>query len=324
MGFYEELRRVRDEYNKFQRLEQDYSSYTPLQVITIFKTLLENYEDEEYNVSIDDKTNWLIALPSNKKSKSLKLGISNLYNGDIFYKSMNRVIVFPYNINKYINVSSFQSDMKINYLEDFFTSLVEYRYSNGLSSIKDDKLVDILNEYIDTKKDDIMSYQEQKKKRLDEYVELKKKEKLKDLFNVDKYALINNVKDFINENYDTNLKIFCDVCEGRQYSDNQYYYLDYYRRIGLDDNYNVVFEIEELSYTAKDDEDAYRPIFCYRESECIDKNINVYYLELLMTELSIKYPRLHDYFDDLDEKYRELLKDSSDIIDSEKIKKLVG
>lgn len=43
-----------------------------------------------------------------------------------------------------------------------------------------------------------------------------------------------------------------------------------------------------------------------------------------MTELSIKYPRLHDYFDDLDEKYRELLKDSSDIIDSEKIKKLVG
>ena len=323
MSFYEELSKERDEYNKFQRLEQDYSSYSLGQIVMLFKTLLESYEGEEYNVSVDE-TNWLIALPSDKNSESLKLGINNPYNGDTFYKSMNIVLIFPYSINKYINVSSFQSDMKINYLEDFFTSLVEYRYSNDLSSIKDDKLVDFLDEYIDVKKDDIMSYQEQKKKCLDEYVELKKEEKIRDLFNVDKYALINKVKDFINENYDTNLEIFCDVNEGRQYSDSQYYYLDYYRTIGLKDDDNIVFKIKELSYTAKDDEDAYRPIFCYRESECIDKNINVYYLELLMTELSIKYPRLHDYFDDLDEKYRELLKDSSDIIDSEKIKKLVG
>ena len=161
MSFYEELYKVRDEYNKFQRLEQDYSSYTPLQIIMIFKTLLENYEDEEYNVSINE-ANQLIALPSDKNSESLKLGINNLYNGDTFYKSMNIVLIFPYSINKYINVSSFQSGMKINYLEDFFTSLVEYRCSNGLSSIKDDKLVDILNEYIDTIKKNIMSYQEQK------------------------------------------------------------------------------------------------------------------------------------------------------------------
>ena len=323
MSFYEELYKVRDEYNKFQRLEQDYSSYTPLQIIMIFKTLLENYEDEEYNVSINE-FNQLIALPSDKNSESLKLGINNLYNGDTFYKSMNIVLIFPYSINKYINVSSFQSGMKINYLEDFFISLVEYRYSNGLSSIKDDKLVDILNEYIDTKKNDIMSYQEQKKKCLDEYVELKKEEKIRDLFNVDKYTLINKVKDFINENYDTNLEIFCDVNEGRQYSDNRYYYLDYYRTIGLKDNDNIVFKIKELSYTAKDDEDAYQPIFCYRESDCVDSNINVYYLEYLMRNLSIKYPKLDGYFCVLDEKYRELLKNISDVVDSEKIKKLVG
>ncbi len=174
MSFYEELSKVRDEYNKFQRLEQDYSSYSLGQIVMLFKTLLESYEGEEYNVSVDE-TNWLIALPSDKNSESLKLGINNPYNGDTFYKSMNIVLIFPYSINKYINVSSFQSDMKINYLEDFFTSLVEYRYSNDLSSIKDDKLVDFLDEYIDVKKDDIMSYQEQKKKCLDEYVELKKR-----------------------------------------------------------------------------------------------------------------------------------------------------
>lgn len=323
MSFYEELYKARDEYNKFQRLEQSLSSYTPLQVITIFKTLLENYEDEEYNVSIDDKTNWLIALPSNKKSKSLKLGISNLYNGDAFYKSMSIVLIFPNSINKYINVSSFQSNMKINYLEDFFTSLVEYRYSNDFKSLEDSKLVGFLDEYIETKKDDVMSYKEQKRKCLDDYSELMKKEKLKDLFNVDKYALINNIKDFINENYDTNLKIFCNVYEGRQYSDNQYYYLDYHRKIGLNDNYNVVFEIEELSYTDKDDLDSYRPIFRYRESECIDRNINVYYLKSLMKDLSIKYPRLDDYFDDLDKKYRGLLNENSGVLDSKKLKKIL-
>ena len=150
MSFYEELYRVRDEYNKFQRLERDYSTYSGSQVVTIFKTLLENYEGEEYNVLIND-LNQLIALPSDKNSKSLKLKIGNLYNGDTFYKSMDLVLIFPYKIDKYINISSFQSDMQINYLEDFFTSLVEYRYSKDLSSIKDDKVVDILNEYIDTK-----------------------------------------------------------------------------------------------------------------------------------------------------------------------------
>ena len=72
MSFYEELYRVRDEYNKFQRLERDYSTYSGSQVVTIFKTLLENYEGEEYNVLIND-LNQLIALPSDKNSKSLKL-----------------------------------------------------------------------------------------------------------------------------------------------------------------------------------------------------------------------------------------------------------
>ena len=312
----------RDEYNKFQRLERDYSTYSGSQVVTIFKTLLENYEGEEYNVLIND-LNQLIALPSDKNSKSLKLEIGNLYNGDTFYKSMDLVLIFPYKIDKYINISSFQSDMQINYLEDFFTSLVEYRYSKDLSSIKDDKVVDILNKYIDTKKDDIISYQEQKKKCLAGYIELKKEEKIKDLFNVDKYALINEVKDFINENYDTNLEIFCDVNEGRQYSDNRYYYLDYYRTIGLKDNDNIVFKIKELSYTAKDDEDSYRPIFYYRESECIDRNINVYYLESLMKELSIKYPMLDDYFDGLDEKYREFLNENCGTLDSKKLKKVL-
>lgn len=119
MSFYEELSKVRDEYNKFQRLEQDYSSYSLGQIVMLFKTLLESYEGEEYNVSVDE-TNWLIALPSDKNSESLKLGINNPYNGDTFYKSMNIVLIFLYSINKYINVSSFQSDMKINYLEDFF------------------------------------------------------------------------------------------------------------------------------------------------------------------------------------------------------------
>ena len=322
MSFYEELYRVRDEYNKFQRLERDYSTYSGSQVVTIFKTLLENYEGEEYNVLIND-LNQLIALPSDNNSKSLKLEIGNLYNGDTFYKSMDLVLIFPYKIDKYINISSFQSDMQINYLEDFFTSLVEYRYSKDLSSIKDDKVVDILNKYIDTKKDDIISYQEQKKKCLAGYIELKKEEKIKDLFNVDKYALINEVKDFINENYDTNLEIFCDVNEGRQYSDNRYYYLDYYRTIGLKDNDNIVFKIKELSYTAKDDEDSYRPIFYYRESECIDRNINVYYLESLMKELSIKYPMLDDYFDGLDEKYREFLNENYGTLDSKKLKKVL-
>lgn len=152
---------------------------------------------------------------------------------------------------------------------------------------------------------------------------IKERRKIKDLFNVDKYALINEVKDFINENYDTNLEIFCDVNEGRQYSDNQYYYLDYYRTIGLKDNDNIIFKIKELSYTAKDDEDSYRPIFYYRESECIDRNINVYYLESLMKELSIKYPMLDDYFDGLDEKYREFLNENCGTLDSKKLKKVL-
>ena len=43
-----------------------------------------------------------------------------------------------------------------------------------------------------------------------------------------------------------------------------------------------------------------------------------------MRNLSIKYPKLDGYFCVLDEKYRELLKNSSDVVDSEKIKKLVG
>ena len=108
---------------KFQRLERDYSTYSGSQVVTIFKTLLENYEGEEYNVLIND-LNQLIALPSDKNSKSLKLKIGNLYNGDTFYKSMDLVLIFPYKIDKYINISSFQSDMQINYLEDFLLVLL--------------------------------------------------------------------------------------------------------------------------------------------------------------------------------------------------------
>ena len=325
MSFYEELYKVRDEYNKFQRLEQSLSSYTPLQVITIFKTLLENYEDEEYDASINE-FNQLIALPSDKDSKSLKLEINNLYNGDAFYKSMNNIIIFPYNINKYINVSSFQSDMQINYLSDFFTSFVEYRYSNGLSSIKDDKLIDFLDEYMDLKKDDILSYQEQKKKCLDAYTLWEEERRIEVGFMVDKYNIINCVKDFINENYDANLKIFDIVNEAVEgwYSDKDHAYLDYYRTIGLKDNDNIVFEIKEFSYKAEDEIDAYRFNFYYDGSKCVDRDINVYKLKSKMKDLIQKYPKLNKYFFVLDEKYRELLKDNFGIVDSEKIKKLVG
>ena len=323
MSFSEELYRVRDEYNKFQRLERDYSTYSGSQVVTIFKTLLENYEGEEYNVLIND-LNQLIALPSDKNSKSLKLEIGNLYNGDTFYKSMGIVLIFPYKIDKYINISSFQSDMQINYLEDFFTSLVEYRYSKDLSSIKDDKVVDILNEYIDTKKDDIISYQEQKKKCLDDYIELEKERKIKSGFMVDKYNIINCVKDFINENYDTNLEIFCDVNEGRQYSDNQYYYLDYHRTIGLKDNGDIVFKIKKFSYKAEDEIDDYgSPALCYDESKCVDRDINVYELRYKMKKLIETYPELNEFFDVLDEKYREFLNENSGVLDSKKLKKVL-
>ena len=43
-----------------------------------------------------------------------------------------------------------------------------------------------------------------------------------------------------------------------------------------------------------------------------------------MKDLIQKYPKLNKYFFVLDEKYRELLKDNFGIVDSEKIKKLVG
>lgn len=42
-----------------------------------------------------------------------------------------------------------------------------------------------------------------------------------------------------------------------------------------------------------------------------------------MKKLIERYPKLNDYFDNLDLKYRELLKDN-DIVDNKKIKKLVG
>ena len=325
MSFYEELYRTRDEYNKFQRLEQDYSSYSVSQAVTIFKTLLENYEREEYSVLINE-FNQLIALPNDEKSKSLKLEINNLYNGDVFYKSMNIVIVRPYNINKYINVSSFQSDMQINYLEEFFTSLVEYRYSNNLRSIKDDKLVDILNEYMDSKKDDIISYQEQKRKCLDDFFEHEKERKIKAGFMVDKYNIINCVKDIINGNYDTNLEIFDIVNKSPDgpYHDCSYYYLDYYRTVGLKDkNNNIVFKIEELSYTDRDYLDAYRFNFCYDGSKCVDRDINVYLLRYKMKKLIETYPKLTDYFDALDEKYREFLNENCGALDSKKLKKIL-
>ena len=76
--------------------------------------------------------------------------------------------------------------------------------------MKDDKLVEFLDEYIDTKKDDIISYQEQKKKCLDEYILREKERKVEAGFMVDKYNIINNVKDFINENYYSCVNVFTD------------------------------------------------------------------------------------------------------------------
>lgn len=321
MSLYEELFRVCDEYNRFQKLGQDYSLR---QIVVIFKTLLESYEDEEYDVSINE-INSLIALPKDEKSKSLKLEINDLYNGDTFYKGNNRVLIFPYKIDKYIKASSFQNDMNVNYLKDFFISLVVYRYSNNLKSMEDNQLFDFLDCYLDLKKDDIIIYQEQKKKCLDEYILREKERKIEAGFMVDKYNIINNVKDFINENYDTNLDIFCEVNESPDgpSCDSSHYYLDYYRTIGLKDNDDIVFKIKELSYEAEDDIDAYRPCFSYDESKCLDKVINVYRLRNKMQDLVGKYPKLNDYFDDLNQKYRMLLKDN-DIVDNKKIKKLVG
>lgn len=324
MSFYEELSRVRDEYENFQRLEQFFSSYSPLQAVMIIKTLLENYEYEDYDVSINEY-NRLIASPKDEKSKSLKLEISNLYNGDVFYKSMNRVLIFPYNINNYINVSSFQSDMQIHYLRDFFTSLVEYRYSNNFKSIEDSKLISFLDEYIDMKKEDIISYQGQKKKWLDEYIKREKERKIKALFMVDKYSIINCVKDIINENYSYCVNIFNDIEEGETHYDNMFECCNFYRNIGLKTlSDEVIFQIKELSYVDKKDLDDYYSHFCYCGSKCIDREINVYLLRYKMKKLIERYPKLNDFFDNLEQKYRELLKDNSGIVDSKKIKKLVG
>ena len=42
-----------------------------------------------------------------------------------------------------------------------------------------------------------------------------------------------------------------------------------------------------------------------------------------MKELSIKYPMLDDYFDGLDEKYREFLNENCGTLDSKKLKKVL-
>ena len=140
------------------------------------------------------------------------------------------------------------------------------------------------------KKDDIISYQEQKKKCLDEYILREKERKVEAGFMVDKYNIINNVKDFINENYYSCVNVFTD---------------------------------KQLSYVDKNELDDYYSGFCYCGSQCIDRDINVYLLRYNMKKLIERYPKLNDYFDNLDLKYRELLKDN-DIVDNKKIKKLVG
>ncbi len=156
--------------------------------------------------------------------------------------------------------------------------------------MEDNQLFDFLDCYIDLKKEDIIKYQEQKKKCLDEYILREKERKVEAGFMVDKYNIINNVKDFINENYYSCVNVFTD---------------------------------KQLSYVDKNELDDYYSGFCYCGSQCIDRDINVYLLRYNMKKLIERYPKLNDYFDNLDLKYRELLKDN-DIVDNKKIKKLVG
>lgn len=190
--------------------------------------------------------------------------------------------------------------------------------------MEDNQLFDFLDCYIDLKKEDIIKYQEQKKKCLDGYILREKERKIEAGFMVDKYNIINNVKDFINENYDIDVNIFSAIEEGKRHNDNTFEYCDFYREIGLKNIYGeVIFSIKELSYVDKNELDDYYSGFCYCGSQCIDRDINVYLLRYNMKKLIERYPKLNDYFDNLDLKYRELLKDN-DIVDNKKIKKLVG
>ena len=326
MGFYDRFDSVRKEYEKFKLEEKRYSAYSSTEFLQSIKGLLEAYEGEEYTVN-NDMINCLkfSISPLDSSSLSLKLEIEKQYD-DFFMREEDYFILLPSRISKGIKLSKFQQNMEVTYINNFFRQLVEYRYANKLTKLDTDSFADFFNKYLDENKDDIEIYQKTKNRYLELYLEHLKEENIKAGFNVDKYYLINNIKNFINESYDAHLDIFCDVNEAVEgwYSDKDHAYLDYYRTIGLKDNDNIVFEIKEFSYKAEDEIDAYRFNFYYDGSKCVDRDINVYKLKSKMKDLIQKYTKLNKYFFVLDEKYRELLKDNFGIVDGEKIKKLVG
>lgn len=326
MSFYDKFDRVSNEYENLKLEEKRYSKYSSTEFSQIIKGLLEAYEGEEYTVN-NDMINCLkfCVSPLDSSSMSLKLEIEKQYD-DFFMREEDNFILLPNRISKGIKLSKFQQNMEVTYINNFFRQLVEYRYANKLTKLDTDSFVEFFNKYLDENKDDIELYQKTKDRYLELYLEYLKEENIKAGFNVDKYCFINKIKNFINENYDVHLDIFCDVNESAEgwYSDKDRAYLDYYRTIGLKDNDNIVLEIKEYSYKAEDAIDAYRFNFYYDGSKCVDRDINVYKLKSKMKDLIQKYPKLNEYFFVLDEKYRELLKDNFGIVDSEKIKKLVG